>query len=207
MSTTRRGFLQSSAATGLLLSGPLAFLSKLRPVSAAAAELHPALVKIDAGAEPTVKLLEETGRDKLMEEVADRIHKGLSYRELLAALLLAGVKNVEPRPSVGFKFHCVLVVNSAHLASLASPAEHRWLPIFWALDYYKSAEAQDVKERGDWTMSVVNESAVPPPHKAKSTFIKAMDNWDEAAADAAVASLARSAGANEIYELFFRYGM
>ena len=101
----------------------------------------------------------------------------------------------------------MLVVNSAHLASLASPAEHRWLPIFWALDYYKSAEAQDVKERGDWTMRAVDESAVPPAHKAKDAFIEAMDNWDEQAADAAVAGLARSAGANEIYELFFRYGM
>jgi hypothetical protein len=34
-----------------------------------------------------------------------------------------------------------------------------------------------------------------------------MDNWDESAADVAVAGLARTAGANEIYELFFRYGM
>jgi hypothetical protein len=48
---------------------------------------------------------------------------------------------------------------------------------------------------------------VPPAHKAKDAFIEAMDNWDEAAADTAVAGLARSAGANEIYELMFRYGM
>ncbi len=33
-----------------------------------------------------------------------------------------------------------------------------------------------------------------------------MDHWDEAAADAAIAGLARSAGANEIYEILFRYG-
>jgi hypothetical protein len=33
-----------------------------------------------------------------------------------------------------------------------------------------------------------------------------MDGWDEEAADAAVASLARSAGVNQVYELFFRYG-
>jgi hypothetical protein len=164
-------------------------------------------VRLQPEIEPLVRFIEKTPRNRLLEEVADRIHKGLSYRELLAALLLAGVKNVEPRPSVGFKFHAVLVVNSAHLASLASPAEHRWLPIFWALDYYKGAEAQDVKERGDWTMSAVNESAVPPAHKAKDAFITAMDNWDEAAADAAVVGLARTAGANEIYELLFRYGM
>ena len=33
-----------------------------------------------------------------------------------------------------------------------------------------------------------------------------MDHWDERAADAAVASLARSAGADEVFELFYRYG-
>jgi hypothetical protein len=205
---TRRDVLKTGAATGAILGlGDLGFLARLSPVSAAEAKLEPNVVRLQPEIEPLVRLIEKTPRDRLLEEVADRIHKGLSYRELLAALLLVGVKNVEPRPSVGFKFHSVLVVNSAHLASLASPAEHRWLPIFWALDYYKSAEAQDVKERGDWTMSAVDESAVPPAHKAKDAFIAAMDNWDEQAADAAVAGLARTAGANEIYELFYRYGM
>jgi hypothetical protein len=33
-----------------------------------------------------------------------------------------------------------------------------------------------------------------------------MNNWDEAAADAAVAGLARTAGAQELFELFCRYG-
>jgi hypothetical protein len=137
--------------------------------------------------------------------VAARVRKGTAYRDVLAALLLAGVRNVEPRPSVGHKFHAVLVVNSAHLASLASPDTDRWLPIFWALDYFKSAQAQDVRE-GNWTMGPVDESAVPPARKARQAFATAMDSWDEAAADAAVASLARSAGSNAIYELFFRYG-
>ena len=101
--------------------------------------------------------------------------------------LLAGVRNVQPRPSVGHKFHAVLVVNSAHLASLASPDTDRWLPIFWALDYFKSSQAQDVRE-GNWTMGPVDESAVPPARKAREAFAAAMDDWDEAAADAAVAS-------------------
>jgi hypothetical protein len=205
---SRRDALKNGAIAGAALGlGDLGFMSQLGPVSAAEAKLKASSVRLQPEIEPLVRLIEKTPRNRLLEEVADRIHKGLSYRELLAALLLAGVKNVEPRPSVGFKFHAVLVVNSAHLASLASPAEHRWLPIFWALDYYKSAEAQDVKERGDWKMSAVDEAAVPPAHKAKDAFIKAMDDWDTEAVDAAVAGLARTAGANEIYELFFRYGM
>ena len=70
--------------------------------------------------QPTTPDVEGTllaGKSKLLEEIGSRIKKGLAYREVLAGLLLAGVRNVQPRPSVGFKFHAVLVVNSAHLAS------------------------------------------------------------------------------------------
>lgn len=204
---TRRNFLKSSAATGAMLGlGDLGFLSGLSPVSAAEAKAASQPVQLDPSIEPVVKLIEETPQNQLLETIAAKIKKGLSYREVLAGLQLAGVKNVEPRPSVGFKFHAVLVVNSAHLASLASPAEHRWLPIFWALDYYKNAAARDVQERGDWTMSGVDDSAMPKAHQAHQTFMEAMDNWDEAKADAAVAQLARTSGTNDIYEMLFRYG-
>ncbi len=203
---TRRGFLQQSAlggaAAGLAGTG---FLSQMPAVRADDARLDPNVVRLDPEIEPIVKLLEETPRDQLLEKVAERIKAGLSYREVLAALLLAGVRNIQPRPSVGFKFHAVLVVNSAHLASISSPDEHRWLPIFWALDEFKSSQAADVRE-GNWTMAPVKESAVPPADKARQAFIDAMDQWDEGAADVAVAGLARSHGMNEVFELFYRYG-
>lgn len=203
---TRRDALKSGAVlSGVLGTGHLAFLNQLRPVSAEEAQVDPKIVQFDPSIEPLVRVIEDTPRERLMEEVAHRVQAGLSYQQLLAALLLAGVRNVEPRPSVGFKFHAVLVVNSAHLASLASQPQQRWLPIFWALDYFKSAQAQDQRERG-WTMPPVDEKAVPPAHKALATFQEAMQNWDESAADAAIAGLARSAGANEVYEQFFRLG-
>jgi hypothetical protein len=202
----RRKFIYGAAAGAAMLgAGDLSFLSRLRAVSAADATLDTDLVRLDAGIEPTVRLLEETPREKLIEEVAAKVKAGLSYRELLAALLLAGVRNVQPRPSVGFKFHAVLVVNSAHLASISSPDEHRWLPIFWALDHFKGSQAATARESG-WRMARVDESKVPAAHEAKQKFIDAMDHWDEAAADAAVAGLARSAGAAEVFELMWRYG-
>jgi hypothetical protein len=204
--TNRRRFLQTTAtSTALAGLGNWAFLSRLPRVSAEEAQLNPGAVGFQSDIEPLVRLLEETSRERLLEEVAARIQSGTSYREILAALLLAGVRNVQPRPSVGFKFHAVLVVNSAHLASLGSPDEHRWLPIFWALDYFKDAQAQDVREN-NWTMAAVDESAVPPADRARQEFIEAMDNWDEARADAAVAGLARSATPAELFELFCRYG-
>src|SRR3989475_5117143 len=202
---TRRNFLKTSIGAGALLGlHDLGFLSQLRPVSAAEARLEPDIVRFNPEIETLVRFLEDTPRERLLEEVAARIKRGLSYRDLVAALLLAGVRNIQPRP-VGFKFHAVLVVNSAHLASLSSPDSDRWLPIFWALDHFKSSQAQDVKE-GDWTMRPVEESKVPSPEKAKQAFIEALESWDEAAADAAVSGLVRSASAHEIFELLCRYG-
>jgi hypothetical protein len=55
-------------------------------------------------------------------------------------------------------------------------------------------------------MPPVKESSVPPARKARQAFIAAMDRWDPEAADAAVAGLARTAGADEITELFWKYG-
>ena len=204
--SSRRRFLQSAAAMGAASGlGDLSFLSRLAPVSAAEASPSNNIVQLHPDIEPIVKLLQETPREKLLEAVAARIHEGLNYRDLVAALQLAGVRNIQPRPHVGFKFHAVLVVNSAHLASVASPDEHRWLPIFWALDHFKDFQADDVSE-GDWTMQRVDEARVPAGEKAGPALIAAMDNWDVDGADVAVAGLARSAGTNEIFEMMFRYG-
>ncbi len=175
----RRRFLEIAGTGGTLAwLGDLGFLARLPPVSSADARLDSRLVRLAPEIEPLVRLVEETPREQVLEEVAARIRRGLSYREVVAALLLAGVRNIQPRP-VGFKFHAVLVVNSAHLASLASPEADRWLPIFWAIDQFKSSQAADVRQ-GDWSLGPVDESAVPPQHRARQAFIDAMDAWDEA---------------------------
>ena len=204
-SANRRQFLTATAGGALAISQGFPFLAQLPPVSAAESKLDPNIVQFQPEIEPLVRLLEDTPREKLMEEIGARVRRGLSYREVLAALLLAGVRNVQPRPAVGFKFHAVLVVNSAHLASLSSPDRDRWLPIFWALDYFKSSQERDVQE-GNWTMAPVDEASVPPAHKARTAFVDAMQAWDEQAADVAVAGLVRSAGANELFEIFARFG-
>jgi hypothetical protein len=202
-SPDRREFLSASA----LGAGSFAFLKNLPAVSAADAKPDPDLVRLDSGIEPLVRVLEDTPRDKLLEEMGSRVKKGLAYRDVVAALLLAGVRNIQPRP-VGFKFHAVLVVNSAHQAALAGPDKERWLPLFWALDSFKSSQAQNQnpKESNGWRMKAVDESKVPAPSKAREAFTTAMDNWDVEAADRAVAGLARSATPGEAFEVFAVYG-
>ena len=200
----RRTFLQSASALGLGV-GSLGALIQVTPAQAADMAVGPDAVRFRPEIEPVVRWIEETPRERCFEVALAHLKKGLSYRDLLAGLFLAGIRNVKPRP-VGFKFHAVLVINSAHLLAQASAMDERLLPLFWALDNFKGSQAQDVKE-GDWTLNKVDEARLPKPHQARAAFVNAMEAWDSDAADVATASLARTAGAAETMEAFWRYGL
>ena len=125
-----------------------AFLNGLPPISAAEARLAPGTVPLEPDIEPLVRLLEDTPREKLIEVVGGRVRKGLCYQELLAVLLLAGVRNIQPRPSVGFKFHAVLAVNSVYQASLAAADADRWLALFWRWTISKTRRPKTSRKAG-----------------------------------------------------------
>jgi hypothetical protein len=174
-------------------------------MSPGALVVEPEHVQFRPEIEPVVRWIEETPRERILEVAIEHLQNGLSYRELLAALFLAGVRNIKPRP-VGFKFHAVMVINSAHLLGQSASVDDRLLPLFWALDNFKSSQLRDVEE-GDWTMGRVDEARISSPSESRAEFVRAMDAWDEAAADAATASLCRNAGAAEAMELFWKYGV
>ena len=195
----RRDFLRSAAVAGAALGGWERLGEKAR---ADDAKVGPEMVKLRPEIEPVVRWIEETPREKVFEKAAAELNGGLSYKHLLAGLFLAGVRNVQPRP-VGYKFHAVMVINSAHYLGQSAPASERLLPLFWALDNFKDSQARDVKE-GDWALGPVDESRVPSPSRAKADFVRAMEDWDVDAADATVAGLCRSAGAAETMEPLWR---
>ncbi len=202
------GFLLTAASAAAMAGRSGSSIGGLIPGFASVADSQTALptdaVTFRPEIEPLVRLIEETPRERLMETIGQRVQAGLAYKDLLAALFLAGIRNIQPRPAVGFKFHAVLVVNSAHVASLESPSADRWLPIFWALDEFKSSQARDVAE-GDWTMSAVEESKIPSPETTVSAFETAMTRWDESAADVSSAAVARYLGAAQTLDLFAQF--
>ncbi len=200
----RREFLKSLGGSVVTGAGAWAALESLVPARAAELAVTPEAVQFRPEMEPIVRWIEHTPREQVIEVAVNQLKRGLSYRQLHAGLFLAGIRNIKPRP-VGFKFHAVMVINSAHQLALDAPQPDRLLPFFWALDNFKASQAQDVKE-GDWVLEPVKESAVPSLEKSRRLFVEAMENWDEEAADVAIAGLCRGAGAGEVIEMLWPYG-
>jgi hypothetical protein len=198
---SRRHFLQTTA--GVTLTGWLTELNLLGSATAAETAVTPDIVQLNPAIEPIVRLIETTPRRRCFDMMVQQLRDGLPYRQFLAALYLAGIRNVSPQPP-GFKFHCVFVIHAAHQLSLDAPVGDRLLPLFWALDFFKASQQKDVEE-GDFTLKQVT-GRLPSPEKAWDEFHAAMDAWDEERADRAIAALVRSRGANEIIEGLWRYG-
>ncbi|MBI3698290.1 MAG: hypothetical protein HY238_26060 [Acidobacteria bacterium] len=174
-------------------------------LSRADAEVTPDVVKFRPEIEPLVSLIERTPREKCAEMAVDQLRRGASYRQLLAALFLAGTRNINPQPP-GFALHCVFVIHSAHLMSLEAPADSRLLPLFYALDDFKVSQERDAKQQsGDYTMREMR-GILPSPERAAAEFSAAMAAWDFERAERAVVSLARHRSAGEVFAMLWRYG-
>jgi len=92
----RRTFL---AAAGAGLAGSLVRLDRFLPLSPSQAEdaqATPDLVSLRPEIEPLVRLIEETPREKCFEMATEQLRAGMPYRQFLAALFLAGIRNVNP---------------------------------------------------------------------------------------------------------------
>jgi hypothetical protein len=201
----RREFLRDLG--GSVVSGSVAWhaLQSLVPARADELQITPNLVRFRPEMEDVVKWIETTPREQILQAAVERLKSGMSYRHLVGGLFLAGIRNIQPRP-VGFKFHAVMVIGSAHQLSLDAAQADRLIPFFWALDNFKASQALDVKE-GDWSLAAVRESEVPSASQARRRFIEAMDRWDEQAADAAVAGLCRSGSATQVMETVWPYAI
>ncbi|MFT5410515.1 MAG: hypothetical protein ACI9NC_003246, partial [Verrucomicrobiales bacterium] len=73
-SSNRRSFLHKTSLGGAAIAlADLGIFGQLPAVSAAEAKLDPGVVSLRPEIEPVVRLIEETPRAKLLEEVATRI--------------------------------------------------------------------------------------------------------------------------------------
>lgn len=194
---SRRTFLQASAGAAFL--GGLGSIGAMGRAVAADADLKPDLVRLSPEIEPIVRTIEETPRERIFEAAAGLFRSGVGYQHFMAALFLAGIRNVDSG-NAGSAFHCVYVVNSAHLLALQSPASERLLPFFWALDSFKGAQASRPRKM----TALVNRP--PEGAEAVTALRAAIDRWDPDGAEIALAGMARTCGADETFEELWRLG-
>src|SRR5688572_9632939 len=139
------------------------------------AQVTPDLVQFRPEIEPLVQLIERTPRERCAEMAVEQFRNGVSYRQMLGALFLSGIRNVNPRPP-GFALHCVFIIHSAHLIGMEAPADSRLLPFFYALDNFKTAQARD-SGAADYVMRPIS-GPLPPPEKAAAELAAALEAWD-----------------------------
>ncbi len=169
------------------------------------AAVTPDVARLRLEIEPLVALIERTPREKCAEMLASQLRRNVPYRQLLAALFLAGVRNINPRPP-GFALHCVFVIHSAHLMSLEAPPDGRILPLFYALDQFKASQARDAAAAGGDFVLRAFTGLMPPPDRARGEFVAALDAWEPERAERAAVSLVRHHGPAEVFEILWRYG-
>ena len=185
----RRNFLRAAGGAAALSLGGGPGLARTRPGVGA---LH--------------RLMEETPRERVAAELAGLIKGGLDRRTTLAALAVATSRRVRPFPSVGFKYHSVLALQSVHLAALNLPDRERWLPVFWALDYFKRAQERE-RNAGGWTMGPPPARAAATAEEARRRLVDGLESWDVEAVDPAIVDFARLAPPGRLSEILFRYGI
>ena len=169
------------------------------------AQVTPEIVRYAPEVEPLIALMERTPREKCAEMLVAQLRQGVSYRQLMAALFLAGIRNINPRPP-GFALHCVFVIHSAHLISLEAPADTRLLPLFYAMDTFKASQERDARQSGgDFVLKRPSGPLLTPATSGRE-FASAMESWDIERAQRAAISLARSRNAAEVFGLLWQYG-
>ena len=152
-----------------------------------------------------LSLLEDGLRARLPAELVALIRNGLGYERFLETLMLAAVRNVQPYPDVGFKYHAVMVLQSIHLTTGGLAAADRWLPVVWAADYFKETQAAERRQTG-WHMPPRPAVTGAEPERARRSLVTALDSWNRDAADAAIVNCASLVGRGALFEVLFPYG-
>ena len=184
---SRRHFICSTTSLGI---GGLASLARL--TLAGADDPKPMSVKMNDAIAPLVKLIENTPREKAVAMMIEQLGKGVTVNQFVAAMFLASARmKVSP--------HHVFMIHAAWRMSTTVNAEHKLLPLFWALDtlQYNRTEG-DRYPAPDLSRAMSAENATHELHDA-------MDRFDAMKAESALISLSRGTTPKAALGQLWRY--
>ena len=192
--SNRRGFLATSAAAAAVpLLPDLGFLAPVSRAAAADTRIDPNQVRHSPSIGLLIELIQTTPRDKCVAVFIEQLQAGLSYQDLLSALLLATIEHGDP--------HQVLGVYSAHRVSSEARIEERLLPLFWALDRIVTGfQDGGAQAHGGLT------GELPRAGQASAIFREAMAKLDPSLAERAIVVLGRAQGHRRAMSLLWECG-
>jgi hypothetical protein len=193
MPSTRRGFLKTIGGTATLGLADLTTLAGLRAFADEKAPV-PATVRFGPEIETIVRLIEETPRADCVRVLIEQLQKGLPYRRLLAGVFFAGIRRVN-------SYHDVYKIQPVHQVSTQLRPEERLLPLFWAVDGFKTRQQ-------DWPNGPLTEltGALPASTEAAAELSAALETADLETVERALVVLARNRGMEEAREQLWLYG-
>jgi len=182
---TRRQFLADVGRGALVASVGLGLASELGFAPAFADAPSDVL---DFGAlEPLVALMQETGADRLLSVLVDRLRAGTELRTLLTAAALANARTFGGEDYVGF--HTMMALGPAWHMSTELDERRRALPVLKVL-YRNSARVQDFGGRKNEVLRAVAAAPLPAGRVGGEVLRDAVRAKDLAAAEGTFATLA-----------------
>jgi hypothetical protein len=191
---TRRWFLQTLAGTA---SVGLADVTALRGLRALAEEKPAPIadsVRFGPDLEPIIRLIEDTPRSECVRVLIDQLQKGLPYHRLLASVFFAGIRRLN-------SFHDVYKIQSVHQICSQLRPEERLLPLFWAVDGFKTRQQE-------WPNPPLTELTGPMPAASEAAvdLASALEKADIETVEKSLVVLARSRGVAQAKEQLWLYG-
>jgi len=110
--------------------------------------------------------------------------RGAGPEDLLRVALVAGVAEIDPSP-IGGKVHAIMMVASALDLTDRLEGPTTLVPALFNLDRIKHSQARDQSD-GDFTMPSAPEIEPASAQVHAEAFDRAMERWDQPAADRAV---------------------
>ncbi|MEM7232379.1 MAG: hypothetical protein AAF517_09405 [Planctomycetota bacterium] len=182
MHSTRRSFLQTTAAVA---AGSALDLSFLNPLFAAAkdATVRPDLVQFGPEMDPLLRLFRKTPPERIVEVFVKELRGGLSYSRFVSTIFLAAVQTGD--------LHQMAQVFGAHRIGSEARIGERLLPLFWALSRVRHSHEKLERE------IVVRplRGAIPRASEADAAFGRAMLAFDGDGVERSAVALARARGA------------
>ncbi len=125
-----------------------------------------------------------TPREDVPALALDWHARGAEPDDLLRVALLAGISEIDPSP-IGGKVHAIMMVGSALDVTGRLDGPKRLVPALFNLDRVKHSQARDQSD-GDFAMAPAPEVEPGRAQVHAEAFDRAMQRWDEPAAERAV---------------------